>query len=180
MTDDYSFLTQLITEDIYVVKERELGPTTGSQTNEPTTEKGDEEGVVSESKETYIKPLQTEGNNLKHCLVFVESSSEIIDANSKEFLSNVLKAVKRSLDDILLINLKGASIKQIEALMAEQNHRHLLVFGTGKLDDLFTSEQYTVHESNHKYFLKADDLKIISEEKDKKKALWTALQKMFL
>ena len=84
------------------------------------------------------------------------------------------------MDDILLVNIKAANDKQIQALMAEQNHRHLLCFGSEKLALLKSIKAYSVHAENHKFYLKADALNLISTTVEKKKALWSALQEMFL
>ncbi len=197
---DPSFLPFLFNEDVYVIKEEnskvidELSVEPYPETQEPVPqpvieeinqvtmqeESASETSGVEEPNEVYITPLATKGSNLKHCIIFVESGDDILEEASIAFLENILKAVKRSLEDVLLVNIKEAAAEQIEALLAEQNHRHLLCFGSNKLDSLIPLEHYQVHTDNHKFYLKGDALDLISTEKDKKKALWTALQEMFL
>jgi hypothetical protein len=184
---DLSFLPHLIDEDIYVIKEKEAdkeiievaGIKVETVIPDPVPAPV-EENNIEEPKPVYTKPLPTKGSNLKHCIVIVESTETILDNDSKTFLENILKSVKRSMDDILLVNTKDASDEQIQALLAEQNHRHLLCFGSEKLTFLKDIQTYSVHSENHKYYLKADDLDLISKTVDKKKALWTALKEMFL
>jgi hypothetical protein len=198
---DLSFLPNLIDEDIYVIKEKgvvqekevvqEILVETESKVEvEIKVEPAPADPIpilvpvienkAEEPKVVYTQPLPTEGSNLKHCIVIVESSEAMLDNGSKTFLENILKSVKRSLDDILLVNAKDANDEQIQALLAEQNHRHLLCFGSEKLTFLKNIQAYAVHSENHKFYLKADGLDLISTTVDKKKALWTALKEMFL
>lgn len=193
---DLSYLPNLIDEDIYVIKEAveiQALPVLEDKAEESNTDLNNrvdntivdqsipaEESIVEEPAEVYIKPLPTEGSNLKHCIVIVESSETILDSDSKSFLANILKSVKRSMDDILLVNAAAASDEQIQALLAEQNHRHLICFGSEKLAFLKSVESYSVHSENHKYYLKSDGLDLINKTQDKKKALWSALKEMFL
>jgi hypothetical protein len=193
MSEDFSFLANFITEDLYLIKESELVvtkeqsitdvlPETGSKQPLKAAENSEpvnEETIVQEESPIYIKPLPTEGNNLKHCLIFFESNQTHLEANKKAFLLKILSSVKRSLDDVMLVNLKEASKEQIEAVLSEYNHRHVLVFASGKLDHM-VSQQYEVKEEAKKFYLKADDLEKIEATVDLKKALWAGLQKMFL
>jgi len=188
---DFSFLPNLSDEDIYVIEEdkavekvKEVMPqpvvaAVIAPTPAPASVTAPE-NIVEEPLPVFIQPLPTEGNNLKHCIIIVESDEAILNKDSKTFLENILKSVKRSPDDILLVNAKEATDEQIQALLVEQNHRHLLCFGTEKMTNLNSIQNYTVHSENHKFYLKADDLSIISQAVEKKKALWIALKEMFL
>ena len=196
MQKDYSFLAHLITEDIYVIEEKKVELVHSPAAHEETVVeqvsvqpeiKAPETGLdaettikVKEPATIYINPLPTAGNNLKNCIVCVESESEILEEGSRVFLENILKAVKRTMEDILLVNVREASNEQIEALLAEQNHRQLIGFGTSRLDKLKGLDLYSVTVSNHKTYLKAEALTSISSDQDKKKALWKALQEIFL
>lgn len=183
---DYSFLPHFITEEIYLVKEE-----VNIQAPEPVAEEPEapspkqvesspvEPQIAEEPETVYLKALPTEGNNLKHCLVLVESTENVLEAELKGLLEKIMQAVKRSMDDILLVNVKEAGTEQLEALLSEHNHRHLLAFGTQKLDQLTEVAKYEIVEVQKKYYLKADSLKVISENVALKKALWKALQSMF-
>ncbi|GAB5524614.1 MAG: hypothetical protein Roseis2KO_24860 [Roseivirga sp.] len=134
---------------------------------------------VKEPEPVYLKPLPTEGNNLKHCLLLVESGDTILEAPLKALLEKIMSAVKRSLDDVLLVNVREASTEQIEALLSEQNHRHLIAFGTTKVAELNNATLYQLTEVNRKSYLKADALSAIAQNVEMKKALWGALKGMF-
>ena len=195
---DYSFLPHFITEDIYLIKEEVAAPTeTPTPAVEPVTKEEPvapvattesspqqasllpEENVVKEPEPVYLKPLPTEGNNLKHCLVLVESDTDILEPALKGLLEKIMGAVKRSMDDILLANVKAASVEQIEALLSEQNHRHLLAFGTDKVVQLSEVGPYELTLLSGKRYLRAHSLTAISEDIEHKKKLWAALKEMF-
>lgn len=135
--------------------------------------------AVKEPEPVYLKPLPTEGNNLKHCLLLVESNEAVLEAALKGLLEKIMGAVKRSMDDVLLVNVKDASIEQIDALLSEQNHRHLIAFGTNKIAALNNASLYQLIEVNRKSYLKADALAAIAQNVDMKKALWGTLKAMF-
>ncbi len=135
--------------------------------------------VVKEPEPVYLKPLPTEGNNLKHCLLLVESNEAVLEAALKGLLEKIMGAVKRSMDDVLLVNVKDASTEQIDALLSEQNHRHLIAFGTSKIAALHNAPLYQLMEVNRKSYLKADTLAAIAQNVEMKKALWGALKAMF-
>lgn len=134
---------------------------------------------VKEPEPVYLKPLPTEGSNLKHCLLLVESHEAVLEAPLKALLEKIMGAVKRSLDDVLLVNVREASNEQIEALLSEQNHRHLIAFGTTKVAELNNAALYQLTEVNRKNYLRADALSAIAQNVEMKKALWGALKGMF-
>ena len=170
---EQSFLAHLITEDLYLLKEEVK--------TEPQTEElpAIEPSKAEESEPICLSPLPTEGRNLKHCLVLVESENPMPGNDLKGLLEKIMAAVKRSMNDILLVNVKAASDDQLEALLSEQNHRHLLAFGTQKVRQLAEAEKYELRIIDGKSYLKADSLKAISENMELKKALWKVLKEMF-
>lgn len=205
---DYSFLPHFITEDIYVIKEEAASLKSEAPEATPTTEpvpipaesveKQSEStsepiaaaksaipaiepapAVVREPEPVYLKPLPTEGNNLKHCLLLVESSETVLEAPLKGLLEKIMGAVKRSMDDVLLVNVKNASTEQIDALLSEQNHRHLIAFGTSKIAPLNNAPLYQLTEVNRKSYMRADALSSIAQNVEMKKALWGTLKSMF-
>lgn len=206
---DYSFLPHFITEDIYVIEEEgsllQAETPVSSTTPEsvasapapvatPKTEASEPTPVVKptiptiepaapivakEPEPVYLKPLPTEGNNLKHCLLLVESAEAVLETPLKALLEKIMGSVKRSLDDVLLVNVKEASPEQIEALLSEQNHRHLIAFGTSKVTELNNAPLYQLSQVNRKNYLRADALSAIAQNVEMKKALWGALKEMF-
>jgi hypothetical protein len=135
--------------------------------------------VAKEPEPVYLKPLPTEGSNLKHCLILVESEADVLEADLKALLEKIMASVKRSMDDVLLVNVKDADTAQIEALLSEQNHRHLITFGSQKVTALHNTKTYELTQVGHKSYLKADALPDISTEVALKKALWASLKAMF-
>ncbi len=188
MAEDNSFLSHFITEEIYLIKDDLVATSTQELLVESVTETSSEpvspsppkQPVLEDDKPVYIKPLPTEGNNLKHCIIFFEADQPQLEVEKKAFLLKVMASVKRSLDDVLLVNVKEASAEQIAAVLNEFNHRHVLVFNSEKLDNYNNSPVYDVKEDRKKLFLKADDLGEIENTVALKKALWAGLQKMFL
>lgn len=179
-----AFLSRFITDEVYLIREEPLSkeqPTVeNAQTKTVSPSPSTEENKVEEKEPVYLKPLPTEGNNLKHCLVFFESAQPSLEPDKKAFLLKVLSSVKRNLDDVLLVNAHEASNEQIEAVLTEYSHKQLLTFGTERLHMLSKSSAYTVVEQNKASYLKADDLAKIEQTVELKKALWGGLQKMFL
>jgi len=193
---DPNFLAHFIEEPLYVIKE-DSSPTPNTSVAAPVEAKDEPkpEGTIP-SQETaianapvtveepaapvYVKPLPTAGNNLKHCIILVDSSEELLEAPLKELLYKIIGAVKRNPEDILLANCRDAGKDQIEALLANNNHKHLLAFGTDVLTELQGVQPYETHKPKYVAMLKADSLSEIASDVDKKKALWKALQEMFL
>ncbi|OEK00716.1 hypothetical protein BFP97_03975 [Roseivirga sp. 4D4] len=193
---DQNFLAHFIEEPLYVIKE-DATPTPDTSTTEPMEKKEEpkpqeatlslEVGVVDApttveepAAPVYVKPLPTAGNNLKHCIVLVDSSEELLEEPLKDLLYKIIGAVKRNPEDILLANCRDAGKDQIEALLANNNHKHLLAFGTDVLTELNGIQPYAIHKPKYVAMLKADPLSEIASDVDKKKALWKALQEMFL
>ncbi|MCE7992389.1 MAG: hypothetical protein HEP71_10425 [Roseivirga sp.] len=135
--------------------------------------------IAKEPEPVYLKPLPTEGNNLKHCLLLVESDEAVLEAPLKALLEKIMGAVKRSLDDVLLVNVREANTEQIEALLSEQNHRHLIAFGTNRVTELNNAPLYQLSQVKGKNYLRADALSAIAQNIEMKKALWGALKGMF-
>tara|TARA_A100000171_G_scaffold761_1_gene965 strand:- start:652 stop:1236 length:585 start_codon:yes stop_codon:yes gene_type:complete len=186
MAEDISFLSHFITEEIYLIQDDVVAvsaqpvKTEEVDTLEEKRPQTEPAPIVQEAEPIYIKPLPTEGNNLKHCLIFFEDVQPQLKAEKKAFLLKILSSVKRGLDDVLLVNVKEASPEQIEAVLNEFNHRHVLIFNSKKLDGYTESPVYEVKEDRKKFFMKADDLGEIESTVALKKALWAGLQKMFL
>lgn len=185
MTDSSDFLPHFITEPIYVIAGEEQPQTAvepvAPEVTSTTAEEDSSPQVVEEPQEAIIiKPIPTEGQNLKGCVIFVESSEPILDTASKEFLYKVLSSVKRGENDVLIANIADVEADSIEALLAEQNHKQVLCFGSNKFDKLKGETLYSPKQDGHKTYLCCDSLTAIAQDVEKKKALWKALQSIFL
>lgn len=171
---DHSFLAEFITEPLYLIKDESVEPKAYTQPE------ADEISQVEEPKEKVaLKPVTTSGQNLKGCIIFVDWKAGEV-AEEKDLLLKIMGSVKRTENDVLIAHSYGTSGEQIEALLAEQNHRHVLDFGTDSLVFLNQAKPYEIKENGLKRYLKADALSSISADVDLKKALWKALQSMFL
>lgn len=204
---DQNFLAHFIEEPIYLIKEDQNTEVKASANKAPASAQesitksvreanpvqaqvdkpvADEPKIptpeVAEEPPTpvYVKPLPTLGDNLKNCIVLVHSTEALLEEPLKELLYKILGAVKRMPEDVLLANCKNADTEQIEALLANNNHKHVLAFGTEVLTELKGVTPYAIHKVGPKSLLKADPLTEIATNVDKKKALWKALQEMFL
>ncbi len=202
---DQNFLAHFIEEPIYLIKEDQVTEADNAaedsvetpQTNSvvvaeaPAPVKSEAEKpapptqaetpvlVEEPAAPVYVKPLPTAGDNLKHCIVLVDSAEELLEEPLKELLYKILGAVKRMPEDVLLANCRNADKDQIEALLANNNHKHILAFGTEVLAELQGISLYAIHKPKYVAMLKADPLTEIATNVDKKKALWKALQEMF-
>ncbi len=194
MADD-NFLAHFIEEPIYVIASEELSspeskeieveaaPVTPATLTEDMSSNEPEvtSNVVEEPEApVYVTPLPTIGDNLKHCIVLVDSENELLEEPLKVLLYKIMGAVKRNAEDILIANCRNAKSDQIEALLANNNHRHLLAFGTDVLVQMKENSLYEIKKEGAVSMLKSDPLVEIQQNVDKKKALWKALQEMFL
>lgn len=187
MTDSTDFLPHFITEPIYVIagEEQPVAEEQVAEAVETTATEApvnvQQTSVVEEPREEIkVKPIPTLGQNLKSCVILVESDDEVLDETSKAFLYKILSSVKRGENDVLIANLKEVAQDSIEALLAEHNHKQVLSFGSKKFSKTATIEPYTPLQEGHKTYLNCDSLTAISEDVEKKKALWKALQSIFL
>ena len=178
-----NFLAEFIQEPVYVIREENFSPSDDAIVPKQV-EIQETAPRVTEEPEVVLatppKPLPTKGENLKHCIILLNTEAEIIGASEEEFLYKILGAVKRQANDVLIANIKDANQESIDALLAEHNHRHLIAFGLEKLPIEANSDLYEISSISGKQYLLTDHLSDISQNQDKKKALWKALQSMFL
>ncbi|OEK04840.1 hypothetical protein [Roseivirga misakiensis] len=187
MTDS-DFLHLFIEEPIYIIDgegpDMAVSKDESSPIANPTPLKEETPEIASSVVEepaapVYVKPLPTLGENLKHCIVLVDSAEEILEEPLKALLYKIMGSVKRNPDDILLANCRNADSDQLEALLANNNHRHVLSFGCDLLPQLKGLDNYEIQREGPKSFIKGDSLVNIQDDVEKKKALWKALQEMF-
>ena len=177
-----NFLAEFIQEPIYVINEKD-DPKGSTQVKEAGNHDEQSAAMVEEAAVPLASPptpLPTKGENLKHCIILVKTDVEVIGAADEAFLYKILGAVKRQANDVLIANVSKANQESINALLAEHNHRHLIGFGLETLPIPGQSSLYETVLLSGKQYLLAEDLSTISEDKEKKKALWKALQSMFL
>lgn len=175
---DRNFLAEFIQEPVYVIKEKQTNKSESYATAEKETPVAE---VFAEPEIALAPPtpLLTKGENLKHCLVLVNTDAEVIGASDEEFLYRILSAVKRQAIDVMIANVSTANDDSISAFLVEQNHKHLLAFGLNQLPNQMEASLYEPLNVSGKSYLLAENLSSISQDLDKKKALWKALQSMF-
>lgn len=175
---DSNFLAEFIKEPVYVIQEAQ----SVQEDSKVITEPAKEATVVAEPevKLSTPTPLPTKGENLKHCIILVNTDAEVIGASDEAFLYKILGAVKRQPNDVLIANVNKVNNDSLAAFLAEHNHKHLLAFGPNQLSNDVDATLYEPTKISGKSYLLTEDLGIIAQNQDKKKALWKALQTMFL
>lgn len=185
---DHAFLSEFITEPLYLIKDEGVRVkkerlSTEEKAVEPKAypqAEPEAPTVVEEPKaKVEIKPVPTSGQNLKGSIILVNWENGEV-SEEKELLLKIMSSVKRTEQDVLIAQASGTSEDQIEALLAEQNHKQVLDFGTNKLPQLSKSDFYQITADGPKKYLKAHALSEINTDVEKKKALWKSLQEIFL
>ena len=97
------------------------------------------------------------------------------------FLDNILKAVKSSIDSADIINFSFLPKSDARNVLAEKRTNYFITFGVplAKLHLDLLLIPYTPKMVEGIWFLLTDPLVVIEAERDLKKKLWQALQKMF-
>lgn len=126
------------------------------------------------------KPL---GKNIKKCVILVnDSSNTFIDQTSLTFLENILKAIQYCLDDITLINFHHHKTS-FQKIIEQYAPKQIVLFDVNSFQIGIENEHILHYESieiNNTQLLSAESLSIIQKNVDKKKALWMALQRIFI
>ena len=145
------FLKYFITEDIYLVPDnRETKNNLEASGDKMEKAFPAEEASKKESKEAF--PLAVVSKDLA--------------PKEEELLKAILSAVK--------LNLKA--IKLLKDIAEDPCSDKVIVFNSELIPEL---TPYTITNMQGKLYLSADDLSTISNNVDKKKKLWVALQQMF-
>lgn len=116
-------------------------------------------------------------------LIIVDSpQQEYMPESDEIFLEKILQAVKVKLDEARVINLSFPEPEDYYDTIQEVPATKVISFA-GNLSKLNISvelEKYQLKIQDGIIFLLVDSLHEISESIDKKKLLWTSLQRMFL
>jgi hypothetical protein len=102
-------------------------------------------------------------------------------ASEAILLDKILKAVGHSADEADIINLSYLPTADARSVLAGKLTNHFITFGVPliKLQLDLLLPPYTPKQVEGIWFLLADPLVVIEEDKNLKKRLWLALQKMF-
>lgn len=140
-----------------------------------------EEDKVIESNEVKLekdetKPLKTASKTKESKPKIEFPLTVIINQGIKEehqvFLEKILKAIKL---DFNKINLITENINTLEDLSSQK----ILSFGVDLSSFDVDKQQYEIIEKDKFKFINADNLSEISQNVNKKRQLWTVLQKLF-
>ena len=110
-----------------------------------------------------------------------EHKQKDMPASELLFLDNILKAVKSSANEADIINFSLLPQTDARNLLSEKRINHFITFGVPliKLHLDLLLIPYTPKLVEGIWFLLTDPLVVIEAERDLKRKLWTALQKMF-
>ena len=93
---------------------------------------------------------------------------EALNQKNELFLNKILTAIGKSLAASSIVSLD--SVTDVSSLSSKS----IIIFGQEN------NNLYTLESVNDKKVLYADSLSLLSNDKDLKTKLWTALQQMFL
>lgn len=120
---------------------------------------------------------------LKHKILILTDESKKQDLITSEaiFLDNILKAVGSSIENSDILNFSFLPSQDAGKVLSEKKTSYFITFGVPliklKLDLLLVP--YTPKSIDGIWFLLADPLAVIEADRNLKKKLWQALQKMF-
>ena len=176
MQKDYSFLRDLITEDIYYIKSSSQTPLARETAMAPAMEKKAKTDIDSKAD-----IIDYRGENLKEILVLVEEGDHpFLNQRDEAFLTKVLLAVDVSMNDIALVNIAGIDEARINDV-GNLPHGLQLCFmesvpGALSQPGLNPYENIT-HDG--KKVLWCDPLQSIAADKALKIKLWQQLKLIF-
>ena len=198
MSEEYSFLTYLINEDIYYIKtapeeitspQHKLtkedsanmagGDTPPAVENKKVEEKNIEEDNV-EKREGGEK-VDFTGENLKEILILVNEQQQVLGTEDMAFLQKVLASVGIGMNDVALVNICAITPGQMNNI-ALIPHRFRFCF-MERIPDVLNGPDMVKYNSimiQEKKVLWCDPLGAISMNKEMKVKLWQQLKIMFL
>ncbi len=120
---------------------------------------------------------------LKHKVLVLVDEPTQPDLLPSEYilLSNILKAVGHSIDEADIVNLSYVPATDARSVFADKLTNHFITFGVPliKLQLDLLLPPYTPKQVEGIWFLLADPLAVIEADRNLKKQLWLALQKIF-
>ena len=139
--------------------------------------------VIARPAPTPPAPAPLDFPGLKHRILILidEQKQENMIASEALFLDNILKAVGHSTDHADILNFSFLPGQDARQVFSEKRTNFFITFGVPliklHLDLLLTP--YTPKNIEGIWFLLADPLVVIEENRDLKKKLWQALKQMF-
>lgn len=172
-----SYLKYLINEEVYVIDEK-VDNTPEASVSNPAPESSTP--VVEEDSTNYKLDISIQGkSDSKIVILNNDASNKFIRQEDENFLKNILSAVKLDITQVALINKHNVDLN-VKSIIEQLNPEIILTFNVPQSDVLDSSEPYQVASYQSCKIVTADSLQDISLDKNKKKALWEALQMLFL
>lgn len=117
----------------------------------------------------------------KVLILVSEPKLEFLSDTDAELLQNILKAVNLTLDEVDLLNVDTLETSDFKPMLATKVVHHVITFGIPmkRLQLEILLAPYQIKKVEGVNFLFADPLPTLHQDKNRKKALWECLQKMF-
>jgi len=162
--ENKEYLRHLFTEDIFIVNEQ------------PQKSQSDES---ADNKIDSHPRLKFKGSVDNNVLIYnFDKSNEFISQGDELFLQNILKAIKLNISETTIINAAKEEA-DLSTILSQLNQvKTVLIFGANSI--ALDVEFYQASSKDNINYLKCDPLSSIEKDKEKKKALWSALQELFL
>lgn len=138
--------------------------------------------LYSLEKKPLLQNCASFGKNHKSCVILVnEPQHTILSQQDITFLENILKAIQYNLNDVIIINISNKAISLSE-IQKEYSIKQLILFNILPFEIEIKHKnirQYEIIEHEKMFLLAVDSLQVITQNINKKKALWVSLQRMF-
>ncbi|KAA0989950.1 hypothetical protein [Dyadobacter aurulentus] len=139
--------------------------------------------AIARPAPTPPTPAPLDFPGLKHQILILidEQKQENMLASEALFLDNILKAVGNSTDHADILNFSFLPGQDARKVFSEKKTNFFITFGVPLIKlhlDLLLAP-YTPKNIDGIWFLLADPLVVIEENRDLKKKLWQALKQMF-
>jgi len=130
------------------------------------------------NKALLLKSLKHKGNNEKKVLVLVSHSIHDLDSKDNILLFNILKAIKLTLNDIVLIEYTSTSIQYLWRVFDIEK---CISIGLNAKQIGFQSNfvQYSIFNIRNIAFMMSESAEVLNNHKKHKEKLWISLKKMF-
>ncbi len=164
-------LASFIQEDIFLLPEdRDRVKAELNEANSKSME-------IEIQEEIQAPPIPVKGNFTKGILIVHEEQE--LSPSIMDMLVKMVNACGHSMTEIGLVKAEDLENRSMEDFNALNAHT-VLKFGRVKhLINSIPAPTYEVYTEDETEYIFADSLTVISEDKELKKTLWLALQKLF-
>lgn len=139
--------------------------------------------------EEQIKPisLQSEsirflGSYTKNILILVNDANAIhLNEKDLQFLTGILSACKLTIADVGILNMHHQQRITFQDIIDQMAPNNIFSFGVteNNIQLPFLNTSLTIEQHQHIFCINAPSLETLSNDVDKKKALWMCLKKIF-